>query len=50
MTYPCFTDFQAGPLMSVRIPVDKETKRQKNFAFVRFQHEESIPFAVDLFR
>ena len=41
---------QAGPLISVRLPVDKDSKRQKTFAFVRFQHEESVPFAIDMFR
>ena len=36
--------------MSVRLPVDKDSKRQKTFAFVRFHHEESVPYAVDMFR
>ena len=36
--------------MSVKLPVDRETKRQKYFAFVRFQHAESVPYAVQLFR
>lgn len=40
----------AGPLMSVRQPVDKDTKRAKNFAFVRYQHEESVPYAVEIFK
>ncbi len=33
---------------SVHIPVDRMTMRQKSFAFVRFHHEESVPYAVDL--
>jgi len=40
----------AGPLQSVRIPVDRDTKKQKPFAFVLFSHAESLPFAYDLFR
>jgi len=40
----------AGPLLSVRIPVDRETKKQKPFAFVLFSHAESLPFAFELFR
>ena len=43
-------DIQAGPLESVRIPVDRETKKQKPFAFVLFAHAESLPFAFELFR
>ena len=34
---------QAGPLSSIRIP------RGKNYAFVRFEYEESVPYAVKLF-
>ena len=30
--------------------MDHNTKRQKNFAFIRFQHEESVKYAVELFR
>ena len=41
---------QAGPLQSVRIPVDRDTKKQKPFAFVLFSHAESLPFAYELFR
>ena len=41
---------QGGPLQSVRIPVDRETKKQKPFAFVLFTHAESLPFAYELFR
>lgn len=39
----------AGPLEKVTIPKDRETKRQKNFAFIVFQHEESVKFAYELF-
>ena len=38
----------AGPLERVVIPKDKETKRQKNFAFIVFQHVESTQYAYDL--
>lgn len=34
----------AGPLHSVRIP------KSKNYAFVRFEYEESVPYAVQLFQ
>ena len=45
-----FRFFQAGPVKSVRIPVDKDTKRQKNFCFIQFVHEETVPYAVELLR
>ena len=38
----------AGPLEKVVIPKDRETKKQKNFAFIVFQHQESTQFAYDL--
>ena len=38
----------AGPLEKVHIPKDKETKKQKNFAFIVFQHVESTQYAFDL--
>merc|ERR1711915_961215 len=38
----------AGPLERVVIPKDRETKKQKNFAFIVFQHQESVKFAYDL--
>ena len=38
----------AGPLEKVTIPKDKETKRQKSFAFIVFQHAESTQYAFDL--
>ena len=42
--------FQAGPLFKVNIPMDAHTKQRKNFGFVRFQHAESVPYAIELFR
>ena len=38
----------AGPLERVTIPKDRETKKQKNFAFIVFQHEESTEYAFNL--
>ncbi len=40
----------AGPLAGVYIPVDRETRRKKPFAFVKFCHPESVPYAVDVMR
>jgi len=40
----------AGPLVKVNIPIDNQTKRKKNFCFVEFQHKETVPYAIDLFR
>jgi len=42
--------FQAGPLFKVNIPLDHNTKQRKNFGFVRFQHSESVPYAIELFK
>ena len=39
----------AGPLERVTIPKDRETKKQKNFAFIVFQHQESTEYAFNLF-
>lgn len=39
----------AGPIEDVKIPVDKQTKKPKPFAFVRYVYEESLPYAIDLF-
>lgn len=33
----------------VRIPQDRDG-RQKNFAFITFRHEVSVPYAINLFR
>ncbi|KAG6445684.1 uncharacterized protein LOC115440598 [Manduca sexta] len=40
---------QAGPLEKVRIARDKDG-RQKNFAFITYCHEVSVPYALNLFR
>jgi len=40
----------AGPLTKINIPMDHQTKRKKNFCFVQFQHMESVPYAIDLFK
>lgn len=40
---------QAGPLEKVRIAKDRDG-RQKNFAFVTYCHEISVPYAINLFR
>lgn len=39
----------AGPIESIKIPKDKNTQRSKSFAFVLYQYEESLQYAVDLF-
>ena len=38
----------AGPLERVTIPKDRDTKQQKSFGFIVFEHEESVKFAYDL--
>lgn len=38
---------QAGPLIKVKIPKDNEGK-SKQFAFVNFKHEASVPYALNL--
>lgn len=38
----------AGPLERVSLPKDRETGRQKPFAFIVFQHAESVKYAFDL--
>lgn len=40
----------AGPLVKVNIPIDAQTKRKKTFCFVQFQHAESVPYAIELFK
>lgn len=40
----------AGPIVSVTIPKDKQTMRSKPFAFVLYEYEESLPYAVELFK
>lgn len=44
-----FYILQAGPLEKVRIPKDKDG-RQKNFAFITYCHEVSVPYALLLLR
>lgn len=39
---------QAGPLESVKIPKDFKTGKLRNFAFVVFQHQVSVPYVMDL--
>ncbi|KAM8927253.1 RNA-binding protein 7 [Pelodytes ibericus] len=38
---------QAGPATNVKIPKDKDGK-PKQFAFVNFRHEESVPYGMSL--
>lgn len=40
---------QAGPLVDVYVPRDKETKRHKGYAFAEFTTETSAQYAVNLF-
>lgn len=44
-----YLPLQAGPLEKVRIPKDRDG-RQKNFAFITYCHEVSVPYALNLFR
>jgi len=39
----------AGPIETVTIPKDKFTLRAKSFAFVKYEYEESVAYAADLF-
>ena len=34
----------------MNIPTDRDTKRKKTFCFIQFQHEESVPYAIKLFK
>ncbi|NXM74550.1 RBM7 protein, partial [Serilophus lunatus] len=38
---------QAGPVITVKIPKDRDG-RPKQFAFVNFKHEESVPYGLQL--
>ncbi|NXJ69636.1 RBM7 protein, partial [Rostratula benghalensis] len=38
---------QAGPVIKVKIPKDRDGK-PKQFAFVNFKHEESVPYGLSL--
>ncbi|KAJ7554767.1 hypothetical protein O6H91_05G010700 [Diphasiastrum complanatum] len=40
---------QAGPLVDVYIPRDKETKRHKGYGFAEYNTEESAQYALTLF-
>ena len=40
--------FQAGPLDKVSIAKEKETGKQKSFAFVTFVHDVSVPYTIKL--
>ncbi|KAH7424636.1 hypothetical protein KP509_11G016900 [Ceratopteris richardii] len=40
---------QAGPLLDIHMPRDKETKRHKGYAFAEFTNEKSAQYAVSLF-
>lgn len=40
----------AGPLEGVKIPMDRERNQPKNYAFIIFQHKESVPYAYELFK
>ncbi|KAM4652103.1 RNA-binding protein 7 [Discoglossus pictus] len=43
----CVLLTMAGPAISVKIPKDKDGK-PKQFAFVNFKHEESVPYGMNL--
>lgn len=47
--HPASFLLQAGPLEKVRIPKERDG-RQKNFAFITYCHEVSVPYAINLFR
>lgn len=40
---------QAGPLVEVYIPRDKDSKRSKGYGFTEFKTEESADYALRLF-
>lgn len=42
-----FISLQAGPLIKVKIPKDNDG-RAKQFAFVNFKHEVSVPYGMNL--
>jgi len=39
----------AGPLQRLSHPVDRDTKKKKSFAFIVYEHRESIKYAFDIF-
>ncbi|KAK4399700.1 Splicing factor 3B subunit [Sesamum angolense] len=40
---------QAGPVMNLYIPRDKDTDKPKGYAFVEYETEEVAEYAVKLF-
>ena len=38
----------AGPLERISLPKDRDTGKQKPYAFIVFQHTESVKYAYDL--
>lgn len=36
---------QAGPIEEIRIPKDRETKKQKTFGFIQFKHRCAVEYA-----
>jgi len=36
----------SGPVSRVTVPRNKQTKKSKNFAFILFEHRESVPYAM----
>uniref|UniRef100_A0A670Y3T1 RNA binding motif protein 7 n=1 Tax=Pseudonaja textilis TaxID=8673 RepID=A0A670Y3T1_PSETE len=42
-----FLSIHAGPVIKVKIPKDRDGK-PKQFAFVNFKHEESVPYGMSL--
>ena len=38
----------AGPLERVSLPKDRDTGKQKSYAFIVFQHVESVKYAYEL--
>ena len=47
---PLYSRKQAGPLEKVFRPRDHQQKQPRPFAFVTYEHEESVPYAVELFQ
>ncbi|CAK8685478.1 unnamed protein product [Clavelina lepadiformis] len=39
---------QAGPVKNVSIPKDRTSGRQRNYGFVTFKHEVSVPYSIKL--
>lgn len=40
----------AGPVESVTLPIDSQTSKHRDFAFVRFEHQDSVRYSLKLFR